>query len=75
MAKYKIEIDKEECIGDQLCCSEAPHTFDMDDEEKATVTDPEGDSPEDIRAAAESCPVDCIKLIDAESGAKVWPED
>lgn len=74
MAKYKIEINRDECIGDQLCCGEAPETFEMDDEDIAVVTNPEGNDPENIRCAAENCPVDCIKLIDTETGEQVWPE-
>jgi len=75
MAKYKIEIDRDTCIGDQLCCSEAPNTFDVDDDGIAVVTDPEGDEPDVILAAAQACPVDCIALHDCESGEKVWPEE
>jgi ferredoxin len=75
MAKYKIEIDRDTCIGDQLCCSEAPNTFDVDDDGIAVVTDPEGDEPDVILAAAQACPVDCIALHDSASGEKVWPED
>jgi ferredoxin len=75
MAKYNIEIDRDTCIGDQLCCSEAPNTFDVDDEGIAVVTDPEGDEPEVILAAAQACPVDCISLHECESGNKVWPEE
>ncbi len=40
MPKYKIVIDRDECIGDGLCCGEAPATFAMDDEDKAVVTIP-----------------------------------
>jgi len=75
VAKYRIEIDREACIGDGLCVDEAPGTFEMDDEEIAVVIDPEGDDPETILAAAESCPSEAIILYDAETGAKVWPED
>lgn len=75
MAKYKIQVDREECIGDELCCSEAPCTFEMDDDGIATVINAEGDTPDCIRTAAESCPVDAITLHDAESGEKVYPEE
>ncbi len=50
-------------------------SLEMDDEEIAVVIDPEGDDPETILAAAESCPSEAIILYDAETGAKVWPED
>ena len=47
----------------------------MDDEDIAVVKDPEGDSPEDILAAAQGCPTDAITLHDEETGEKVWPEE
>jgi ferredoxin len=75
MAKYKIEIDRDACVGDGLCVDEAPNTFEMDDEDIAVVIDPEGDDPDAILEAAQSCPSDAIILYDAETGEKVWPED
>jgi len=75
MAKYKIEIDREECIGDGLCVDEAENTFEMDDDDIAVVINPGGDDPATILEAATSCPTDAIILHDAETGAKVWPED
>jgi ferredoxin len=75
MPRFHIEIDRELCIGDQLCCTEAPHTFAMDDDNKAVVTNPEGDEEEVIVAAAKSCPVDCISIRECQSGKQVWPEE
>jgi len=75
MAKYDIEIDRDTCIGDQLCCSEAPNTFDIDDEGIAFVADADGDPADVVLDAVQSCPVDCIKLTDRASGEVVWPED
>ena len=74
MAKYKIEIDRDLCIGDQACCAEAANTFEMDDENIAIVSKEDGDSDEEILAAAQICPVDSIILKDAETGEQVWPE-
>lgn len=73
MAKYTIKVDRDLCIGDQACCAEAPNTFEMDDENIAIITNPAGDSDEEILAAAKICPVDAIILTD-ESGNQVWPE-
>jgi len=75
VAKYRIEIDRDACVGDSLCVDEAPGTFEMDDEEIAVVINPEGDDPDTILAAAEACPSEAIILYDAETGDKVWPED
>ena len=74
MAKYNIEINREECIGDGACCDVAPDTLELDDENIAVVTNAEGNSPDEIMEAAQSCPTDAIILTDAESGEKVWPE-
>lgn len=74
MATYKVEVDREACIGDKLCCEEAPATFVMDDEDKCKVVSQEGDTPDRILSAAKTCPVDCIKLTECTSGKVVWPQ-
>lgn len=74
MAKYKIEIDRELCVGDGACADDAPDTFEMDDEDIAKVQDGEHDDAETILAAAQACPTEAIILYDAETGEKVWPE-
>ena len=73
MAKYRIEIKRDLCCGDGLCREEAPATFDQDDELRSRVTNPDGDPPEDILAAAKNCPLHAITLFDAETGQKIWP--
>ena len=74
MAKYKIEIDRELCIGDGACCGEAPNTFEMDGDNIAKVSNPDGHTPEEVLQAAQVCPVDAIKLTDTGSGEQVWPK-
>jgi ferredoxin len=74
MAKYKITIDRELCIGDGACCGEAPNTFEMDKDNIAVVTNTDGHTPEEILQAAQVCPVDAITLTDAATGEKVWPK-
>ncbi|MBN2446913.1 MAG: ferredoxin [Phycisphaerae bacterium] len=73
MAKYKVEIDRETCIGCQACASDAAGTFEMDDDDIAIVVNQEGDPPETILAAAEACPSESIILHDADTGEKVYP--
>lgn len=72
-SKYRIEIVRKRCTGVGTCMELASRTFDMDDEAVAVVTDPDGNSSEQLLAAAESCPVDAIFLYDKETGEKVWP--
>lgn len=75
MAKYKIEIDRETCVGDEACVNEAPETFEMDDENIAKIVDEGGNDDETVLGAAQACPVDAITVTDTETGEKVWPEE
>ena len=75
MAKYRIEIYRDECTGDGVCLQEAPKTFDIGDDGIVLVLDPAGDPPEMIFAAAEACPMDAIALFNIETGEKIWPKD
>jgi len=68
----RIVVDREECIGCGNCSDIAPDVFELDDEGLSKVVDPAGADDDTIREAAESCPVDCIKLID-ESGKQIYP--
>ncbi len=72
--KWKICIDREQCIGDGMCVNDAPQTFELDDEQKAFVLDGPGDEQEYILDAAKSCPLDIIVITDAATGARVYPQ-
>ncbi|MBI1825569.1 MAG: ferredoxin [Planctomycetes bacterium] len=72
-AKLKISIDCEQCIGDGICVSEAPATFELDDDQKARVLDGPSDELEDILTAARSCPLDIIQVQDAATGKTLYP--
>jgi ferredoxin len=60
--RRRIVVDRERCIGSGNCCFYAPNTFELDDELKSVVVDPEGDDPADVRAAVEGCPVNAISI-------------
>lgn len=75
VSKLKIIVDEEECIGDGACESEAPETFEMNDDSKAVVKKPVGDDFEAIMEAAKSCPTECITVIDTETDKKLFPEE
>jgi len=71
--KYKITVDRNLCIGAASCVALAMKTFALDAENKAIVLEGEGDTPEAIKLAAESCPTKAIILTDAETGQQEYP--
>jgi ferredoxin len=68
-----IEIDRELCYGFGDCVSAAPDVFQLDDEEKSIVVDPNGAPRDDLVEAASNCPVNAITIRDASTGETVFP--
>jgi ferredoxin len=58
-----IEVDRGLCIGSGDCVDTAPDVFQLDDEEKAVVIDPDGAYADDIVQAAANCPVSAIVVV------------
>jgi len=73
--KFKVCIDRDECIGDGACVHEAPESFELDDEHKAILLDDSTEDEEAILDAARSCPLDIIYLTDPKTGEQVYPND
>jgi ferredoxin len=59
-----IHIDRERCMGSGNCAFHAPNTFDLDDDMKAIVVDPVGDSEDKVRLAIDGCPTMALSLSD-----------
>jgi ferredoxin len=68
----QIEVDRELCFGFGDCVDTTPAVFALDDADKAIVLDPDGASVDLIVEAAQNCPVDAIRIIDAE-GEQIYP--
>ena len=74
MARFRISVDQRKCVASTQCTHFAPGTFRMDDETgKATVINPNGDTEDNIREAAEGCPVSAITVEDADTGEHLFP--
>jgi len=58
----KLHINSKHCIGCTLCTQIAPNTFEMKDDGKSHISNPSGDSEDQIKQAVESCPVDAVKF-------------
>ncbi len=65
--RIEIVVDRALCIGSGDCVDTAPDVFQLDDEDKAVVVDPDGAPLDDVLQAAANCPVTAIAVI-GESG-------
>ena len=68
-----ILVDRELCYGFADCVDSAPGVFELDDEEKSVVVDPNAQPRDDIIQAAQDCPVDAIIITDASTGEQLYP--
>jgi ferredoxin len=68
----RIQVDRDLCITAGSCVEIAPEVFQIDDEHKAYVVDPDGADEDTIWEAAESCPTFAIILED-EDGKQLYP--
>jgi ferredoxin len=72
MNLLRVRIDREKCIGSANCIASAPTVYQMDDNEKAVIIDPETVDEETLLLSAESCPTEAIILED-EEGRRIYP--
>ncbi|MCL5784106.1 MAG: ferredoxin [Patescibacteria group bacterium] len=74
IGKYQVKVVRNACIGAASCVAISPTTFVLDNEQKAVIQG-DSDSPENVLAAAQSCPTKAIVVIDTETGKQVWPSE
>ncbi len=61
----KVEINQDECTGDEICVDLCPEVFEMEgDVAKVIVDGVPADVEDACREAADSCPAECIKIIE-----------
>lgn len=72
-SNYKVIINRNLCIGAAVCVALAPKVFQLDEENKVILVDPSGDTDGNILAAAKSCPVNAITVIDKKTGKQIYP--
>ena len=74
MAKYKVRVIRDKCIGAASCVAIAPKVFQLDKENKAVVLSQDGNTDDEKLLAAQSCPTGAIVVIDEETGEQIWPK-
>jgi ferredoxin len=64
--RIEVTVDRGLCIGSGDCVDTAPDVFQLDEEDKAVVVDPDGAPLDDVLTAASNCPVSSIFVIGEE---------
>jgi ferredoxin len=59
---WRVEVDRDVCMGSGLCVVYASETFDIDDEARSFVKEPVGGEIAQVRAAVEACPTGALRL-------------
>ena len=73
MASLKVTVNKTRCISSGDCVETAPAVFQLDADEKSEVVNPSGAPEATILAAARSCPVKAISVVNEETGEQLFP--
>ena len=60
----KVKIDADACTACGLCCDTCPDVFEMEDVAVVKVDVVPEDSEDCVREAAQTCPVECITVIE-----------
>jgi ferredoxin len=74
MARYKIEVDEDTCIGCGACAATCPDSFEMKDTDagqKAKAKKPDVEELGCAQEAAEVCPVNAIHIKDTKENKKI----
>jgi ferredoxin len=69
--QIRIEVDRALCIGSGDCVDTAPAVFELDQDDKARVIDPDGAPVEEVLEAAGNCPVTAIFVVG--EGGDLYP--
>lgn len=70
---HKVSVDRDRCRGFACCARIGPKVFQLDEEGKSRVVDPESASGRTLLLAAQECPTSAIIVTDKESGGRIWP--
>ncbi|MEK7208746.1 MAG: ferredoxin [Patescibacteria group bacterium] len=69
----KIVVDRDLCIGAASCIAVSGETYNLDNENKAVVLDPNAADDATLLMSAQSCPTKAILLFD-KSGKQIFPK-
>ncbi len=73
MAKLRITVDHNICVGNAMCETFAPKVFVLNEDRQSEAVAPDADTEANILEAAENCPVSAITVVDEETGETLFP--
>lgn len=73
MTKLNVTVNTLKCQAYGACLKTAPAVFRLTAENKAVVLDPGAATDETVLLAARNCPYRAITVVDADSGAQLYP--
>lgn len=71
---WRLDVDRETCIGSGVCVGNAPEYFRFVDDKSQPIAEVV-ERNEAVIDAAESCPVEAITVTDTSSGDVIAPEE
>ncbi|MBF6126084.1 ferredoxin [Nocardia brasiliensis] len=70
--KWQITVDREQCLGSGMCVGMAPEHFTLVDGRSSPIA--ETVAPDEfVVDAAESCPIEAIRVLAAGTGEVIAP--
>jgi ferredoxin len=72
--RWRITVDKETCIGSAVCAGTLPNRFRIVGD-KSQPVDGEIEPDDEVIGAAESCPMEAIRVIEVDTGRVLAPEE
>ncbi|ONI76992.1 cytochrome [Actinosynnema sp. ALI-1.44] len=72
--KWRLEVDRHACISSGMCVGIAPDHFELEADGSHALADVV-DQDEVVVDAAESCPVEAIRVLSAANGDLVAPTE
>lgn len=73
--RWTVSVDKRVCVRTGLCAASAPEQFELDAGGQGRARSETLPASEEVLEVAESCPIEAISIVDAESGGSVFPPE
>jgi ferredoxin len=72
--RWAIAVDADACTGSGLCVGCAPAYFELDADHRSRAISPVVGADDAVADAAECCPMEAIRVSEAETGRPLYPE-